>query len=80
MNRRNRKKKQSSFLEQLKTGLKGAGRKDKAGAVSPFWQRLPTFHQRALMVLVPLLLILFVLPAPEPTPETEETSALVSAK
>ncbi|MEL6117271.1 LysM-like peptidoglycan-binding domain-containing protein [Photobacterium sp. SP02] len=32
----------------------------------PYWQQLPGFHRKALMVLAPVVLILFLLPASEP--------------
>lgn len=34
------------------------------------WHRLPKWHQRGLMVLVPLLVILLILPTSQSTPET----------
>ncbi|UIP27662.1 LysM-like peptidoglycan-binding domain-containing protein [Photobacterium sp. TLY01] len=34
--------------------------------VEPYWQQLPGFHRKALMVLAPVVLILFLLPASEP--------------
>lgn len=34
--------------------------------VQPYWQQLPGFHRKALMVLAPVVLILFLLPASEP--------------
>ncbi|MBE4427145.1 lysine transporter LysM, partial [Vibrio parahaemolyticus] len=35
--------------------------------IKAFWQRLPKFHQRALMVLMPLLLLLLIVPLPKKT-------------
>ncbi|UTM57010.1 hypothetical protein L4174_014590 [Photobacterium sp. CCB-ST2H9] len=34
--------------------------------IAPYWQLLPVFHRRALMVLVPVVFILLLLPASEP--------------
>ncbi|KDM90367.1 LysM-like peptidoglycan-binding domain-containing protein [Photobacterium galatheae] len=34
--------------------------------VVPYWQQLPGFHRKALMVLVPVVFILFLLPDSEP--------------
>lgn len=31
--------------------------------VSPYWQRLPTFHQKALQILVPVTFVLILLPS-----------------
>ncbi|WP_047047681.1 LysM-like peptidoglycan-binding domain-containing protein [Vibrio mexicanus] len=44
--------------------------------VKSLWSRLPKLHQRALMVLVPALVVLLVLPAPKKTEvlETQPTS------
>ncbi|PJC85776.1 lysine transporter LysM [Vibrio sp. HA2012] len=75
MNRRNRKKKPNSFGDKLAQQIKD--RTGKGGSIKEyyFWQQLPRFHQRALMVLVPVLFLLFVLPVSEPqsdVPEAEE--------
>ncbi|WED22117.1 lysine transporter LysM [Vibrio sp. JC009] len=61
MSRRNRKKKQTSSLDDIKGSL---GSLDKE-RLTGFWYGLPNFHRRALMVLVPLFLILLVVPFPE---------------
>ncbi|MDO6708787.1 LysM-like peptidoglycan-binding domain-containing protein [Photobacterium sp. 1_MG-2023] len=34
--------------------------------VTPYWQLLPGFHRKALMVLVPVVIVLLLLPASEP--------------
>ena len=31
--------------------------------VSPYWQRLPAFHQKALQILVPVTFVLILLPS-----------------
>jgi hypothetical protein len=71
MNRRNRKKKQSSPWEELINRLKQADFTRLTADKLTFWYNLPTFHRRALLVLIPVLLILFVIPVPEPEPEPE---------
>lgn len=69
MNRRNRKRKQSSAWEELISSLKKTDIKQLLTDKCELWQRLPKFHQRALLILVPVLLILFVIPAPDPAAE-----------
>uniref|UniRef100_UPI00015F12AF LysM-like peptidoglycan-binding domain-containing protein n=1 Tax=Vibrio sp. AND4 TaxID=314289 RepID=UPI00015F12AF len=39
----------------------------RAQPVTGFWQGLPKLHQRALMVLVPLVLLLLLIPVPKDT-------------
>lgn len=34
--------------------------------VQPYWQQLPGFHRKALLVLIPVVFVLFLLPASEP--------------
>ena len=69
MNRRNRKKTQPSLFDDLINRLKGVGTGETSGDNLLFWNRLPRFHQRALMVLILLQLVLLVIPMPEPTLE-----------
>lgn len=71
MNRRNRKRKQSSAWENLINSLKQNDVKQLMTDKFELWQRLPKFHRRALLVLVPVLLILFLLPVPDSAPESE---------
>ncbi len=53
--------KRPDFSEQL------ANLKEKCGPltekVSPYWQRLPQFHQKALRILVPVTFVLILLPS-----------------
>lgn len=76
--------KRPDFSEQL------ANLKEKCGPltekVSPYWQRLPQFHQKALRILVPVTFVLILLPSGVeeevesiqptmiPTPEMERQS------
>ncbi|CAE6881739.1 LysM-like peptidoglycan-binding domain-containing protein [Vibrio sp. B1FLJ16] len=81
MNRRRKKKQQVDYVELIKQKFaaidwKQPFNKDKqsenAQPVPKFWQRLPKFHQRALMVLVPLFLLLLIVPLPKKTEESAE--------
>lgn len=87
MNRRRKKKQQVDYAELIKQKFAAIDWKlpfskdkqsDKAQPVTGFWQRLPKFHQRALMVLVPLFLLLLIVPMPEKTEESAEQSQAAS--
>lgn len=67
MNRRNRKRKEKTLFDDLKAVLA-------SGSKMTFWQRLPKMHQRALMILTPLVLLLFIVPLPQ-SESTAETDA-----
>ena len=79
MNRRKKKKQQVDHLEQLKAKLAGIDWKDLKQRALAKWNLLPRLHQRALMVLVPVLFILLIMPLPEPNsePETSTTTQRV---
>ncbi len=81
MNRRRKKKQQVDYVELIKQKFAAIDWKqpfnksklsERATPVTTFWQRLPKFHQRALMVLVPLFLLLFIVPMPNKTEEVVE--------
>lgn len=84
MNRRHKKKQQTDYFASMKrqwlaiewqnifqrfaehTNIKRWG---------AFWQRLPIYHQRALMVLIPLVVILLLAPWPSTeSPAPKESS------
>ncbi|WP_375752370.1 LysM-like peptidoglycan-binding domain-containing protein [Vibrio sp. HN007] len=71
MGRRNRKKKQISFLDAMKAHLSSINF-DKDRLLS-YWQVLPPFHQKALKVLVPLFAILLIIPVPDSDNEVKPT-------
>ncbi len=85
MNRRRKKKQQVDYVELVKQKLAAIDRKQlfnmgtrskRTKFVSSYWQRLPKFHQRALMVLVPVFLLLVIVPIPNQTQESgKETQA-----
>lgn len=66
MNRRKKKKPQSvdyvSLMKDKLSSLDWSSTKEK---VLVQWRRLPTLHQRALMVVVPIVLLLLLIPFPE---------------
>ncbi len=81
MNRRRKKKQQVDYVELIKQKFAALDwkqpfniveRSKYTQSVSSFWQRLPRFHQRALMVLVPLFLLLLIVPMPNQTQEPDE--------
>lgn len=62
MNKKNKMNiKRSDFSEQLAVLKKKC--EPLTESVSPYWQRLPVFHQKALRILVPVTFILFLLPS-----------------
>ncbi|MGP8307175.1 LysM-like peptidoglycan-binding domain-containing protein [Vibrio sp. YIC-376] len=83
MNRRRKKKQQVDYIELIKQKFAAIDWKqpfnkskwlERVQPVTAFWQRLPKFHQRALMVLVPLFVLLFIMPMPKNTEEIVEQS------
>jgi len=81
MNRRRKKKQQVDYVELIKQKYAAIDWKqpfdktkwlERVQPVTAFWQRLPKFHQRALMVLVPLLLLILSVPMPKKTEELVE--------
>ncbi|MDN8584630.1 LysM-like peptidoglycan-binding domain-containing protein [Vibrio alginolyticus] len=81
MNRRRKKKQQVDYVELVKQKFAAIDWKqpfnkeqwlERIQPVKQFWLRLPKFHQRALMVLVPLILVLLVIPLPNKTEQSVE--------
>lgn len=74
MNRRHKKKQQTDYFAWIKrqwsaiewqTTFQRLTSRDNFKRWRAFWQHLPVYHQRALMVLIPLVLILLIVPWPE---------------
>ncbi|NVD05570.1 lysine transporter LysM [Vibrio sp. JPW-9-11-11] len=75
MNRRKKKRQQQvDYVELVTTKLSSIDWSNPTHRVRAQWHTLPKLHQRALMVLAPLLLLLLILPAPnaEVVKETSE--------
>ncbi|AXY02045.1 lysine transporter LysM [Vibrio alfacsensis] len=82
MNRRRKKKQQVDHVGLMKQKLAAIDWKqpfDKEkwqqnlSPIVQFWQGLPKLHQRALMVLVPVVLLLLVVPTPKEMSSTSVT-------
>ena len=72
MNRRKKKPKQVDYIELIQQKVEQIDWKAMVRFIKDLWSLLPKLHQRALMILVPFLFILFVLPAPEVAPDSEQ--------
>ncbi|ELP5730450.1 lysine transporter LysM [Vibrio vulnificus] len=66
MNRRKKKKAQIDYVALIKQCAANFDAKSKLMAIRELWMKLPRLHQRALYVLVPVLLILLLWPASKP--------------
>ena len=67
MNRRKKNRQQQvDYVEMVKTKLNSVDWSATKQRVIDKWQALPKLHQRALMVLIPILVILLIIPAPNP--------------
>lgn len=64
MNRRHKKKQQTDYLALVQNQWDSIDWREYQQRIVQLWQRLPKLHQRALMVLVPVVLILMVIPLP----------------
>ncbi|WP_322803520.1 LysM-like peptidoglycan-binding domain-containing protein [Vibrio alfacsensis] len=82
MNRRRKKKQQVDHVGLMKQKLAAIDWKQpfdkekwqqKLSPIVQFWQGLPKLHQRALMVLVPVVLLLLVVPTPKEMSSTSVT-------
>ncbi|MGR5319186.1 LysM-like peptidoglycan-binding domain-containing protein [Vibrio alfacsensis] len=74
MNRRRKKKQQVDYVELMKQKLAAIDWKQPVSKakwqqiiqpIAQFWQHLPKLHQRALMVLLPVVFLLLLIPAPK---------------
>jgi cell envelope opacity-associated protein A len=69
MNRRRRMKKETTLIDTLKDIVPTPD----LSSLRAQWQGLPTFHRRALMVLIPIIFVLLLLPsAPKVELATQE--------
>ncbi|MCZ4372243.1 lysine transporter LysM [Vibrio diazotrophicus] len=64
MNRRHKKKQQTDYLALIQTKWSAIDWQDYLNKAKSSWGHLPRFHQRALMVLVPIVFIITVIPFP----------------
>lgn len=64
MNRRHKKKQQTDYLALIQTKWSSIEWQEYQNQVKSFWGVLPKFHQRALMVLVPVVLVVSIVPFP----------------
>ena len=85
MNRRQKKKQQvDHFAElkdrllQLKVKLSSLDIKKMKATVTQTWQALPKLHQRLLMVITPIVLVLLFVPLPEPKVEVVPSTSRVA--
>ncbi|MDV7105651.1 LysM-like peptidoglycan-binding domain-containing protein [Vibrio sp. TH_r3] len=92
MNRRNRNKNKTSLFDRIQKKVTqfstNSGAADSADIDSDnieqsqphsrikFWANLPKFHQRALMILSPIVLVLILLPTPNMSPSTTQSSVV----
>ncbi|MGR5559023.1 LysM-like peptidoglycan-binding domain-containing protein [Vibrio fortis] len=65
MNRRHKKKQQVDYLQLCKDKFSAIEFGDAKDKIRSLWQRLPKLHQRALMVLTPVVLLLLIIPFPK---------------
>ena len=85
MNRRQKKKQKVDHLAELKDRLNQVKEKlssidikEMKTSVVQTWGLLPKLHQRLLMVISPIVLILLVVPLPEPKVETTPVTSRVA--
>lgn len=72
MNRRKKKKQQQvDYVNLVKTKFNAIDWLEIKRTVLARWNQLPKLHQRGLMILVPVLLVLMVIPLPESNNGTE---------
>ncbi|MCG9598568.1 lysine transporter LysM [Vibrio sp. Isolate25] len=77
MNRRKKKAKQVDYAEIIQQKFSQVDWKGMVEQAKQAWSRLPKLHQRALMILVPVVFLLLIFPTPEPTidqPQSEPSS------
>ncbi|MFV0448617.1 MAG: LysM-like peptidoglycan-binding domain-containing protein [Vibrio sp.] len=65
MNRRHKKKQQTDYIALAQDKWNAIDWQAYLENSKQFWVRLPKFHQRALMVLVPVVLVIGVIPFPQ---------------
>ncbi|WP_070962715.1 LysM-like peptidoglycan-binding domain-containing protein [Vibrio sonorensis] len=72
MNRRRKKTKQVDHVEDIKRKLSSVDWERKRQQAITLWSKLPKFHQRALMVLAPVVLVVLLIPFPSVESEQAE--------
>lgn len=65
MNRRKKKVQQVDYLQLFKDKVESIDLSQQREKLTAIWQQLPKLHQRVLMVLVPLVILLALIPFPE---------------
>ncbi len=65
MNRRHKKKQQTDYIALVQDKWNAIDWQTYLDYAKQLWMRLPKFHQRALMVLVPVVLVISVIPFPQ---------------
>ena len=80
MNRRKKKPKQVDYIELAQQKISQVDWKVMAGYIKSLWFALPKLHQRALMVLVPVVFILFTIPTSESPSVSESVNEVSSSK
>lgn len=75
MNRRKKKPKQVDYIELVQHKIAQIDWKALVRYIQDLWLALPKLHQRALMVIVPIVLILLLLPSHEKSSASEQTDA-----
>lgn len=70
MNRRKKKQQPSvNYLELMKGKLFSLDWDEMKRKLSSYWHTLPKLHQRALLVLIPAVVVLIAVPFPESAPQ-----------
>lgn len=64
MNRRHKKKQQTDYLALIQDKWRSIDWQSYLDKVKSLWGQLPKFHQKALIVLVPVVVIIAVIPFP----------------
>ena len=75
MNRRKKKPQQVDYIQLAKDKLQAIDWTNMKQQLLDRWQQLPKLHQRALMVLVPVVLLLIVIPFPQSQPQQESSKS-----
>ncbi|GAK85825.1 putative cell envelope opacity-associated protein A [Vibrio ponticus] len=71
MNRRKKKPQQVDYIQLAKDKLQAIDWANLRQQLLGRWQQLPKLHQRALMVLIPVVLLLIVIPFPQSEPQQQ---------
>ncbi len=75
MNRRKKKKQQVDYAAVVKAKLESVDLSSFKQSCQAKWQLLPKLHQRLLLVLIPVLIILLFIPVPDSPPEAPQEVA-----